>query len=187
MNARGSGDLLALDPSISSAGAALFRSGELISAKRIQRKRDGADIGQRCLAMAQDIAAWAHDVRADPRCYAFEWPQIYTAVKSEGDPNDLIGLAGVGSALAGILWASAAARNIVIELATPTPAEWAGQLPKSKTGDPWASPRGARIASRLSPHERARVPAQHDILDAVAIGLWALGRFDRIRVLPGAT
>lgn len=187
MTSRNAGDLLALDPSVRSVGVALFRRGELIAAKRITRKSDGADIGQRCHAMARDVAAWAHGVHADPRCYVYEWPQVYAAVKSEGDPNDLIGLSAVGAALGGILWASAAARNTVIEIVTPLPAEWAGQLPKTKSGDPWDSPRGHRIASRLDKHERARVPAQHDVLDAVGIGLFALARFERTRVFPGST
>lgn len=184
---RDAGDLLALDPSIRSCGLAAFRRGQLVAAKRIVRTSDGADIGARARAMSLDILAWIVEVRLDPRCFVYEWPQVYKAVKSKGDPNDLIALAAVGNGVAVGLHVAAAARNIAIEVLTPLPKEWVGELPKVTKGDPWASPRGARVASRLTPDERLKVPAQHDVLDGVGLGLWALDRFERVRVFPGAS
>ena len=108
-----------------------------------------------------------------------EWPQVYRAGKSKGDPADLLPLVGVGMCLAGLLHPGA--------IKSPTPAEWIGQLPKSTTGDPWASARGQRIGSRLSDVERGRVVPSHDAVDAVGIGLYCLGRLERRRVFPGAT
>ncbi len=107
-----------------------------------------------------------------------EWPQVYRQGRSRGDPADLLPMAGI-------------ALGVSVGLATgptaPTPAEWTGQLKKSTTGDPLASPRRAHPWSRLSEDERACVVLSHDALDAVGIGLWALGRLDPIRVYPGAT
>jgi hypothetical protein len=189
MHARNAVDLLAIDPSISSSGVALFKRGVLMSAKTITRSIEAADIGSRALAMALDIRAWISAVGIDPRVLVFEWPQIYTAAKSKGNPNDLIALAAIGAGVGGMLYASAAVRNVAIEVLTPTPAEWIGQLPKSRTGNAWDSPRGQRIGKRLDERERARIgaKAQHDALDAVGLGLWSLGRLDRERVFPGAT
>lgn len=135
------------------------------------------DIGARCLAMARRVLTCCN---AGVTELAFEWPQVYRGAKSKGDPNDLPGLAGVGMAVAGMLPGLELVRS-------PTPAQWSGQLPKSTTGDPWASPRGQRVRSRLSPAELGLVQAQHDAIDAVAIGLWALGRLAPRRVFPGAT
>jgi hypothetical protein len=108
-----------------------------------------------------------------------EWPQWYATGKTKGDPNDLAYLAGIATGLA-VAFPGAAVRS-------PVPRTWIGGLPKATSGDPWASPRGARVASRLSDAERALVPDSHDAIDAVGLGLWACGRFDRRRVYSGAT
>jgi hypothetical protein len=184
---RAAGDLLSLDPSIRSCGVALFRRGILVAAKRLTRATSAACTGERAAAMALDVLAWLVDVRADPSCIAHEWPQIYRATKSKGDPNDLIAMAGVATGVATGLRVAAAARNRCVEIVSYEPDEWCGQLPKVTKGDPWASPRGQRIASRLQPEERLHVPAQHDVLDGVGIGLKALERFERVRCFPGAT
>lgn len=169
--------VLAVDPSIASPGAALFRDRVLVVAIRST------------LPSIPDEGRGARVERVARRLYTappggvdvlvYEWPQVYRASKAKGDPNDLIALAAVGAALAGML----CPRVIV----TPTPAEWTGGLPKVTKGDPWRSPRGRRIASRLSPAERALVPDSHDAIDSVGLGLWYLGRLDPVRVFPGAT
>lgn len=180
-------DLLAVDPSLTSTGVALFRKGELRAARRIKRERDGTRPGERAHAMAFDVWEWLCTVKADPRCFVYEFPQIYTIDKSDGDPNDLTPLAAIGGALGGMLGLVNMARNAALDIVTPKPAEWAGQLPKTKTGDPWASPRGHRIKRALSVEELRRFQAQHDVLDAIGLGLWALGRFDRQRVVTDGT
>lgn len=180
------GDLLAVDPSIRSAGVALFRGGSLIRADTLKVHTEGT-IGERCLRAAQIIAGWVVANDARPKVLAVEWPQWYPAARSKVDPNDLAGLAGVCGALAGILAMGAAAQDHGLQVVSYTPAEWAGQTPKSKTGNPWRSPRGQRIRSRLTEDELEAVPPKHDAVDAVGIGLYHLGKFERVRIFPGAT
>ncbi len=187
------GDLVALDPSISSTGVALFRAGVLRLARRVVVAPDPEAPEEcpaaRCLRMAQRCAALVVDAGYMPRVVALEWPQIYRATKSEGDPNDLVGLAGVGMAFAGIIALAMAGKDQTTVIQSWKPGEWAGQLPKTKKGNAWESPRGQRIKSRLSADEilAAGGPkAQHDVLDGVGIGLFALGRFERRRVFAGA-
>lgn len=178
--------IVAVDPSVRSPGVAIAHNDEIVYAARVvvgpgprtetrgARVRRGA---RQIVALACEIVPPSR--AAFPITAVYEWPQVYRASKSKGDPNDLIALAAIGALVAEMLGAA--------DDLTPTPAEWIGNLPKTTTGDPWASPRARRIASVLSPAERARVPASHDAIDAVGLALWAAGRLERRRVLPGAT
>jgi hypothetical protein len=95
---------------------------------------------------------------------------------------------------------------------SPTPVEWTGQVPKvcpacnGKKTEPaafrfnakspkrvkrvciechnsaWGTPRGRRIWLRLTEAERALCPDQNDAIDAVGLGLHALGRLEKISV-----
>ncbi len=174
--------LLAVDPSLHSVGLALFKDGQLTGTTRIQPEfEEVPPIGFRCFIVANLIrqhysVIWGGTPMGCK--LIFEWPQIYRTVKSKGDPNDLIPLAGVGMALAGLL-------GVVPQ--TPTPAEWAGQLPKTTKGDVSSSPRARRIRSRLSSAELEHWRDQHDLIDAIGLGLNALGRLQAKRVFPGAT
>ena len=172
---------LAVDPSVNSPGVAMFNpSGELIATKRFQFEESTDPIGTRCARVALEIRRW-YLQQATPfiKPYlVFEWPQIYRASKSKGDPNDLIALAGIGMALAGMLECG---------VSTPTPAQWAGQLKKFTKGDVGKSPRALRIRSRLSAEEMQHWQDQHDVIDAIGLGLWSLDRLAPRRVYPGAT
>ena len=188
------GDVIALDPGLLHPAAALARDGVILRAGRVlvpgKLTKAKLPIGQRCLEVARlcyaQLARWAEEAGAGPtssrpfRPSAFitEWPQIYRREKSKGDPNDLIPLAGIGMALAAMLG---------VEVASPVPADWTGRIPKAETGDPWASPRGAKVARRLSAAERAVVQNTHDAIDVTGILLYKLGRYSVERVFPGAT
>lgn len=170
-------DLLAVDPSIRSPGAALFRDGVLIAVARIGVTRDMRHShAQAALSAADAVASWCTAVGGRPAILACEWPQIYTASKSKGDPNDLIAMAALNGALAAVMQIAAIMRRGSFEVRSFLPAEWIGQVPKATRGKASASPRAMRIHSRLSPAELAIVPDQHDAIDAVGIGLHALGR-----------
>ncbi len=186
------GDLLVVDPALNSPGAALFRGGVLTAAEKVRIDPDYAKlpIGERVGRVAADVVRWVIARNAAPRYLAVEWPQIYQRTHQKGakrgaDNNDLLGLAGVCGAVVGILQLGMARRDVALTVVSPTPGEWAGQLPKATTGDAKSSPRALRILSRLSPAERNCVPASHDAIDAVGLGLFCLGRFERRRVMPG--
>lgn len=181
------GDLFAVDPSVNNPGVALFRGGVLIAAERVKIDPEYAslEIGERCQRVASAIIRWGMAFDMEPRSLVFEWPQSYYG-KGKGSQNDLFGLAGVGMSVAGQLGVALAPRHIALTIRTPTPAEWAGQVPKNTTGDPFASPRGLRIKARLSLEELAVIVPSHDAVDAVGLGLWCLGRFVRQRSRAGA-
>ena len=181
------GDLLAVDPSLRSSGVAIFRGGALTSSARVTVPKTEAVPAARALRMAQEIAAWASE-RGEARTLACEWPQIYprTHMRKEqrgADPNDLIGLAGVAGALAGLLAAHAGQRDAALRVLAYRPAEWIGQIPKATRGNPWNSLRGQRIRAALTSDEADAVPPSHDVIDAVGIGLHALGRLRGGKVL----
>ena len=76
------------------------------------------------------------------------------------------------------------------EVIAYTPHEWIGTLPKATTvKGAKTSERAKRIKSRLSGSELDIWAAAkyHDEIDAIGLGLKALGRLERRRVLPGAS
>jgi len=182
------GDLLAFDPGADHPACAFFRAGILQCAERVRVDEGWKDLPPvaRAVRIAEACLRWGIGREAEPRVLVCEHPQVYRAKKSKGDPNDLILLATINGALAGMLALAVSKRDIGLQILSPTPAEWAGQLPKATTGDPWLSPRGLRIRERLSDAEALVVQPSHDALDSVGIGLHVLGRFAPRHVYPGA-
>ena len=181
--------ILALDPGMNSPGVAIFQEASkgLVAAGRVLVSWEFAELpaGERWLRVAREIVAWFVS-KTIPACagatIVFECPQWYQHGKSKGDPNQLVGIAGVAANVTGLLGPS--------RILSPTPSEWVGQVPKvcptckgkakkkclDCRGSAWETPRGRRIRSRLSEAELALVPDQNDAIDAVGLGLWALGR-----------
>lgn len=182
-------NILTLDPAAGGTSAiARWSAGALAEVKLVRGVRAmlGESPGSRChrtvAQIREELVSWRQrQVAVD--ILVWEWPHVYQRERSHADPADLLALAAVGGAVAAVaesLWP-----GLVVK--TVEPGEWSGQVPKNKTGDPWASPRGRRIHERLTATERALVPRSHDALDAVGIGLHALGRFAPRRVFPGAS
>jgi hypothetical protein len=166
--------LLAVDPGLLHPACALFVNDELVKASRVKIPR-GINTKTPILERTRAIALAITDyVQVIPDTVVCEVPQIYTREKSKGDPNNLIPLAVMGGVLAGLY--------VNARVLGPRPREWTGNVPKSEDGDPWQSPRGIRIWSRLTPAERLRVVPSHDAIDSVGLGLFGLGRFERRRV-----
>ena len=182
--------LLAIDPGMNSPGVALFVPNTpeqmLRHAARLVIPEDWNTLpdGARWLRVAAEIHSWAA-ARGVVKAVVFERPQWYARGKSKGDPNQLAGVAGVAANVTGRLSVFE-----TLEILSPKPAEWIGQLPKvcgvcrgkakkkclECRGSAWETPRGRFIRSRLRPDELALVPDQNDAIDAVGLGLWALGR-----------
>jgi hypothetical protein len=123
------------------------------------------------------VQSVAYDVleRVMSRCNVIvELPQVYRSGQSKGDPNDLIKVAReVGR------WEERAARH-GMPFETVLPNAWKGQVPKPI--------HHARAREMLSPHEVAVLDWElahtpktdaHNMMDAVALGLWKLGRLRR--------
>ena len=184
-------ELITVDPSLNAPGVAVFRNRTLMASAVLPQKHPTTmDIGQRCAAVAASILVYLDDKVSKPRTLAIEWPQIYTAVKSKGDPNDLLGVAGVGIAIASMLSQACYqdGRGWCLEIRSISPGTWSGQLPKfTEARRVLESPRTHRILSRLSEAEKQVAALKHDALDAIGLGLFVLDRFGPKRVFPGAT
>lgn len=179
--------LLALDNSLTSPGVALFTDGLLTHSDRLRQPQAQAhlNLAERVLLVAQDVVRWAIARAEEPYNLAWEWPQVYTAAKSKGDPNDLLGVVAVGAAVAGILAMGCQMRGTALQQASYTPAQWIGQVPKATKGSALKSARALRVLAPLDPLEQDAVLPQHDAIDAIGIGLYHLGRLRPRRVFPG--
>lgn len=178
--------LLAVDPGLNAPAVALFQDAKLVRAEpiKVPRALSKLDLIDRCRQVAILISNWYAAQPGDfrprlPLQLAVERPQIYRGTKSKGDPNDLPPMVGIDVGLAVLL---------DCPVTSYLPRDWVGGTSKAETGDPWKSPRGARVWDRLSEGERgAVVGVTHDVVDAIGIGLHFLGRFVPRRVYPGAT
>ncbi len=157
--------LLALDPGIRGCGVAFFIDGKLSYCDYVKNPAKTGNRITEIRDMALAIKGWGEYANE----IVCEYPQVYTASLSKGDNNDLLALAGVGSALAAL--------HPQVRVTTVLPREWKGQLTKEACE--------ARIRSRLDTAELAildamvkRVGAKsHNAVDACGIGLHAVGRF----------
>lgn len=166
------GDLVALDPSIVSPGVAVFRNSILYANCVLKVPADTKlNHAERCSIASGAIVTWLGNNQVSTRSIAFEWPQIYLS-DTPAVSNAVLYMIGVDMALVATLNAWSRMERVYSYL----PAEVWHTLPKCKTRSAFASPRGKRVASRLSAAERAIAVDQHDAVDAVGIGLHALGR-----------
>lgn len=181
------GILLALDPSIRSCGVALFADGVLYGCAKLRGLDPGVDRVHRCRAMARAVYDFTD---GHPDRIAVEWPRVlpYGAKNATGQPNDLFALAGICAAVA-TLWPGAEVKSYLMDEWPPAP-KVSPERKRRGLGpidsEAFTSPRGKRVVSRLSTDERALVPMSHDAVDAVGIGLHALGRLEPHKVYPGA-
>jgi hypothetical protein len=186
--------VLALDPGLTHPGVAYHLNGRLVRADRLKIPKVWAelDILDRCDHVAEAAFEWFSQffMRALPgdicntTTMVAEFPQWYGKDQKGIDPNDLAGLCAIAGALTGRLRTYVGDRVIVVK--SPKPREVWGTVPKTTKGDPWKSPRGARLASRLTPDERLVVANYHDALDAAGLALWGAGRWKPHSNYPGA-
>lgn len=150
----GSNTLLAVDPGTEQAGFARFEGSRLVQAELIKEK------GSLKEYRAWRVAVRIGDLLVPGASLVVEHPQVYA--RSPGDPDDLLAL----SLVVGGVLALHKGGEIV------RPREWKGQVPKNLMT--------ARILRQLEPDERElckKINDNHNVLDAVGIGLWKLKRF----------
>lgn len=156
--------LMTLDPGLRGCGIAYFHDdGTLLHAKYLKnpvKKGGGPEAWLGFLTASEDYRDWNETVDH----FVSEFPQVYRAGASKGDPDDLLQLAGI----VGVFSANIAAR----EYLAIRPREWKGNVPKDV--------HHARLTKALDDHERLIVEEsappslRHNVLDAVGIGLWWL-------------
>lgn len=163
------------DPGVRYPAAAIWHMGRLVTASRIPvpGKLAQLDRVERCKQIAKIAAPWILERMPGgrPLAVAMEYPKVLPPERSKGDPNDLLFLACLDGALA---------MALDVETISPLPGEWS-LIPKREREfkDPWESPRGKVVSSRLTPFERAVVVPSHDAVDSVGIGLKILARLER--------
>lgn len=106
-----------------------------------------------------------------PGVIVIEKPVVYPTGLGKGDPNELIDLALWAGEIAGWLRARAPGVDIVFV----APRRWKGTVPKHISNE--------RTLDALEGSERLKLPRRprakdfdHNMLDAVGIGLWQLER-----------
>lgn len=180
-------NLLALDPGLNHAGLALFYGGELHYAWTINPKNTLADV-QGWRAIGDAIATELH---ASTLPYAvelaYEMPQLLAGWK-KGDQNAILQVAGAAGTICERLrpWLVANSAPIPVR-----PSEWTKSRPKKanhlRMWNRLTLVEQCRLAGSLSLpvdtllaciHHGDEAELEH-ALDAVCIGLFALGRFGR--------
>jgi len=177
--------LLSIDPATHGCGVAFFSEGVLLAAAYTPSsiKDTNVDIVQRCVASAQAAFSWGPRVNVNHVDeLAVELPQIYSrgANKTKGDPNKTaLPMAMVDAALAAMLPQAT--------VFSYQPHAWKGTTQKPKRVSDPEYVIIHRVRERLTPAEQQvinwgkSVERSWDIADAVAIGLFHLGRFGRVR------
>ena len=172
------GQLIAFDPGLNNPAAALFKNGELQAAERIRLPTSlkSLELTERALRIADLTLKWVLEHGGEKgHTLVWEKPQVYRGSAAIGDPKDLISLSVVGGAVACILQPT--------KTYSPTPQEWTMGTSKAKQADKiWTSSRGVRAEKRFSSEEKGRIQDSHDAADAAALGLYCLGRWEKIRV-----
>jgi hypothetical protein len=162
--------VLAIDPSLVATGVAeLVPCGpthELAFAQLAHVRASTDMLADRCARMVDAILDVAPGL---PDTVVIERPRIHVATRGgKADPDDIIKLALLCGAIAQHFHAQGA--GVVF----CKPDSWKGQMPKDATT--------ARTVSRLGDNEMRRVnlppqvSLQHNVWDAVGIGLWSTGR-----------
>jgi hypothetical protein len=164
-------NLLAIDPSLTCTGWAFFE-GPTLKQCGIVRTDPSWPLAMRIGRAAEMITARDEEEAWPEHDTVIEWPQVYTFGKSKGDPNDLLPVAGVAAVCAATLAYASRPAELV------KPAAWKGQTPKDV--------HNARVLARLTPGELAMVDGsgipmslRNNVIDAIGLGLWKLGRMGR--------
>lgn len=171
--------LVALDPGIRGCGLALFdHMGYLHAASYVKNPVKKGDDLDAVLGMVNAVVVQC--LRPLLPDYIAERMQIHRQGKRKGDPNDLVPLGGIATGVAMELHAHTA-RWVY-------PREWKGNIPKPEPGEPLGEYLiYQRVMDRLSESERSTIQyhgaLSHNVIDAIGIGLFQLGRFKNKRVI----
>lgn len=161
--------LLSIDPGLRGCGVAYFYEGVLKHALYVANPVISGRGYFAHAAMASAVHEKFHPADMHIVKVVIEHPTIYPgSAQQKGDPNDLIDVACVGSAL------GAYYKDCGLE--TVFPMEWKGQTPKEIMNE--------RCRLALSDDERKRIDEcsahlRHNVMDGIGIGLYKLSRVNR--------
>ena len=159
--------MLCVDPGLRGCGVAEFLGGTLVRAAYVKNTLASGRGYKAHAGMSQEIYYWVGAPVVD--LFLIEMPRIYPGLaQQKGDPNDLLDIAGVGGAIAGIF------EEYGIESVFPS--DWKGQVPADMMTE--------RIKRALTQEEKAKAEKcaaslAHNMWDACGIGLHRLGRLNK--------
>ena len=164
---------VAVDPGLRGCGVAMFDDGVLMSAWYEKNPELTGDGMEAILAMAMAVRHAAADE------VVVEFPHVYAGSKSKGDPHDLLVLAAIDGAIGAFATIPLGGRDGA-KVRHVFPSEWKGQLDKDAC---WH-----RVEGRLQEFEKRIIhwpcaSLRHNVQDALGIGLFAVGRFERKMVI----
>lgn len=177
-------DLLAIDPGIRGCGVALFQDGRLAHVDAEARLAWAAYVPN-TVARGDDMVAILSMARAVRDAVArrvsglvvdvlvVEFPQVYAGGKAKGDPRDLLTLAAIDGAIG----VEIPARRRVLRY---FPREWKGQTDADLMLERILERLDALEVDQIAP---CRASLRHNAIDAVGIGLKALGRLEPRKVI----
>lgn len=172
--------IVAIDPGLNACGVAVLNEHGYITCAELVRNEygPGDPLPDRWEGAALAVGAWLATHTQDDgdlnRILVIEMPKVYGAGQQVGDQNDIVNLAGVVASLC-VLGHYSSRRTLY-------PRDWKGTIdPDVFIED--------RIKPRLFPNEleAIRLPTakslQHNVFDAVGIGLHVVGRLEPKRVI----
>lgn len=170
--------IVAVDPGLNACGVALLNEHGYVTNAALVKNEVGSSnpLPERWEGMALAVAAYVattSKVYAD-RLLAIEMPKIYPASRQEGDPNDIVRLAGVTATICAL--------SLAVNRRLLYPRDWKGTLDGDEFIERWIKP-------RLFPreHDAIELPTaaglQHNVYDAIGIGLHVVGRLEPKRVI----
>ena len=172
------GLLLSVDPGATYCGCAAWVDGVLVGVERVVGSGRARGRGVDPAALARKVWAWWVETVRDP---LLQHPEAYLVVEDQQD------YPGRGARTADLDRLRAVVRHLAIvpphrEL-RPRPGAWKAGVPKAV--------HHRRALAALWPTERRTISEagrldDGDVLDAVALGLWAVGRLGRGGVRVGS-
>ena len=176
----------AIDPGIYGSGVAIFEGPSLLWASYLPHQPGKQ---RRGLACRHAVLALQHCLARYPLCShaVVEWQQQYENTAHTVNRADVTDLTGVAGAIVGLFG------FYTDNISTPLPREWKGQTPKHVHMCRILGAELARARCTLPRGYKSQAPGQlsadqcrrivwtsskslnHNIVDAVGLGLWAIG------------
>lgn len=170
---------IGIDPSVTCTGVAIFNEGRYVHAY-VSEARTVAEACAKAAGLGDvlrklvDGGLLPRDaaLRFAPIAFVVELPRVYPTSKQKGDPNDLIAVAAVAGAYAGLSHFQREPARYV------HPSTWKGQVPKEIVEQrikdrmiEWPADDVARWAEDMGKIARTK---RHNATDAIGIAMWGI-------------